>query len=100
MPVRMALIAHEPEPTRTPGGLYMIPEHCAHITTACDPELYVAVTRQARQAGRVTDGKTPSARKDSWQKMAAKLDHFGPSRIPAAAPPDSGRFKNHQRASR
>jgi hypothetical protein len=27
-----------------------------NFTTACDPELYVAVTKQARQTGRLTDG--------------------------------------------
>jgi transposase len=45
-----------------------------NFTTDCDPELYVAVTKEARQTGRLTDGKKPSTRKDSWQKMAAKLD--------------------------
>jgi transposase len=46
----------------------------ANFTTACEPELYVAVTKEARQTGRLADGKQPKTRKDSWQQMAAKLD--------------------------
>jgi transposase len=46
----------------------------ANFTTACEPELYVAITKEARQAGRLTDGKQPATMKPSWQHMAAKLD--------------------------
>jgi hypothetical protein len=65
----------------------------ANFTTACDPELSTlrSPDKPARPAGSPT--AKPSARKDFWQKMAAKLDHFGPSRVPAAAPPDSGRYE-------
>jgi transposase len=45
-----------------------------NFTTACDAELYVAVTREARQTGRTRDGKQPQTRKPSWQQMAARLD--------------------------
>jgi hypothetical protein len=50
----------------------------ANFTTGCGPELHVAVTKQARQAGRLTGGKKPSTGNGSWQKMAARLDHFRP----------------------
>jgi transposase len=46
----------------------------ANFTTACEPELYVAITREARQTGRLDDGKKPATRMPSWQQMAAKLD--------------------------
>jgi hypothetical protein len=68
----------------------------AHFTAGCGPELYVAVTKQARQAGRPTAGKKPATRKDPWQKLAAKLDHSGPSRVPAAAPPGLSRYGKHK----
>jgi transposase len=45
-----------------------------NFTTPCQPSLYVAVTKEARQTGRLADGKKPKTRKDSWQQMAAKLD--------------------------
>jgi transposase len=45
----------------------------ANFTTACEPDLYVAVTKEARQTGRLADGKHPATLKDSWQQMAAKL---------------------------
>ena len=45
-----------------------------NFTTACEPELYVAITKEARQTGRLADGKAPATMKDSWQQMAAKLD--------------------------
>jgi hypothetical protein len=70
----------------------------ASFSTACDPEL--STSRSPDKPGRLTDGKTPSTRKHLLAKMAARLDHFGPSRVPAAAPPDSGRFKKHKGASR
>jgi hypothetical protein len=50
----------------------------ASITTACDPELYVAVTKQARQTGRVTDGKTPSTRKHLLAKDGRQARSFRP----------------------
>lgn len=46
----------------------------ANFTAACQGELYVAVTREARQTGRLRDGRKPATRKDSWQQMARKLD--------------------------
>jgi transposase len=45
-----------------------------NFTTACEPQLYVAVTREARQTGRLRDGKQPETMKPSWQQMAARLD--------------------------
>jgi len=46
----------------------------ANFTADCEPELYVAVTREARQAGRSQDGSNPAAMLPSWQQMAARLD--------------------------
>jgi transposase len=46
----------------------------ANFTTPCEPDLYVAITKEARQAGRLPDGKKPKTMKPSWQHMAAKLD--------------------------
>jgi Transposase DDE domain len=46
----------------------------ANFTTASEAELYVAVTKEARQTGRLRDGKKPKTSKDSWQQMAARLD--------------------------
>jgi transposase len=45
-----------------------------NFTTACQPDLYVAITKEARQTGRLADGKKPKTMKDSWQQMAARLD--------------------------
>jgi transposase len=45
-----------------------------NFTTACEPDLYVAITKEARQTGRLRDGKTPRTMKDSWRQMAARLD--------------------------
>jgi transposase len=45
-----------------------------NFTTACEPELYVAITKEARQTGRLRDGCKPATMKDSWQQMAARLD--------------------------
>ena len=45
----------------------------ANFTAACEGDLHVAVTREARQTGRLKDGKQPKTMKDSWQQMAAKL---------------------------
>jgi transposase len=45
-----------------------------NFTTGCEPELYVAITKEARQTGRLRDGQTPATMKESWQQMAARLD--------------------------
>lgn len=45
----------------------------ANFTAPCGTELYVAVTREARQTGQSARGRDPAA-KQSWQDMAAKLD--------------------------
>jgi transposase len=45
-----------------------------NFTTSCEPELYVAVTKEARQTGRLRDGRKPATMKQSWQQMAARLD--------------------------
>jgi transposase len=45
----------------------------ANFTAACEADLYVAVTKEARQTGRQAGGKQPATRKPSWQQMAAKL---------------------------
>jgi transposase len=49
----------------------------SNFTTACEPELYVAVAREGRQTGRLRDGKQPATMKQSWQQMAARLDTPG-----------------------
>ncbi len=45
-----------------------------NFTTECEPELYVAITKEARQTGRLRDGHKPATMKGSWQQMAARLD--------------------------
>ena len=45
----------------------------ANFTAPCQAELYVAVTREARQTGKTAAGRSP-ATLQSWQDMAAKLD--------------------------
>jgi transposase len=45
-----------------------------NFTTPAEAELYVAVTKEARQTGRLRDGHKPATMKESWQQMAAKLD--------------------------
>jgi hypothetical protein len=45
-----------------------------NFTAGCEADLYVAVTKEARQTGRLRDGRKPATMKDSWQQMAAKLD--------------------------
>jgi len=45
-----------------------------NFTASCEAELYVAVAKEARQTGRLRDGKKPQAMKQSWQRMAARLD--------------------------
>ncbi len=44
-----------------------------NFTTGCEAELYAAITKEARQTGRLADGKKPKTMKDSWQQMAARL---------------------------
>lgn len=46
----------------------------ANFTLAIPAELYVAVTREARQTGRSADGRAPAAMLPSWQDMTARLD--------------------------
>jgi len=45
----------------------------ANFTAPCEGDLHVAVTREARQTGRLKDGKKRETMKDSWRQMAAKL---------------------------
>jgi hypothetical protein len=45
-----------------------------NFTTSCQPTLYVAVTKEARQTGRLRDGKKPETMKRSRQQMAARLN--------------------------
>jgi transposase len=45
-----------------------------NFTTASEADLYVAVTREARQTGRTRDGNQPETMKQSWRQMAARLD--------------------------
>jgi len=45
-----------------------------NFTADCPAELYVAVTKEARQTGRLRDGKTAPARQPGWQAMTARLD--------------------------
>ncbi len=45
----------------------------ANFTAPCQAELYVAVTRESRQAGKSAAGQDPAAIQ-SWQQMAARLE--------------------------
>jgi transposase len=45
----------------------------ANFTAPVPETLYVAVTREARQAGRSADGRDPEAMLPSWQDMKARL---------------------------
>jgi len=45
----------------------------ANFTAPIPETLYVAVTREARQAGRSHDGRAPEAMLPSWQDMTARL---------------------------
>jgi transposase len=45
-----------------------------NFTAASEADLYVAITREARQTGRLRDGRQPQTMKESWQQMAARLD--------------------------
>lgn len=44
-----------------------------NFTAPCEAELYVAVTREARQTGRLRDGSTPASSLPGWQAMTARL---------------------------
>jgi hypothetical protein len=46
----------------------------ANFTASCQAGLYVALTRESRQAGRSTRGYAPAAMMPSWEQMAARLD--------------------------
>lgn len=46
----------------------------ANFTAGVPGQLYVAVTREARQTGRSRDGRAPKAMLPSWQEMTARLD--------------------------
>jgi transposase len=46
----------------------------ANFTTECEPDLYVAITKEARQTGRLRGARKPATMKDSWQQMADRLD--------------------------
>jgi transposase len=45
-----------------------------NFTTACEAELYVAVTREARQTGRLRDGRKQGSGYPGRQAMTARLD--------------------------
>jgi transposase len=45
----------------------------ANFTAPCEGDLHVAVTREARQTGRLKDGKQRKTMKPSWQHMTSKL---------------------------
>jgi transposase len=45
----------------------------ANFTAPCEAGLYVSVTKEARQTGRLRDGKHPATSKASRARMAAKL---------------------------
>jgi transposase len=45
----------------------------ANFTAPCEGDLHVAITREARQTGRLQDGWQRTTTKPSWQQMAAKL---------------------------
>ena len=45
----------------------------ANFTAAAEAELYVALAREAVQAGRASDGRQPETMLPSWQEMAARL---------------------------
>ena len=45
----------------------------ANFTLGIPEQLYIAVTREARQTGRSPDGRAPQAMLPSWQEMAARL---------------------------
>ena len=45
-----------------------------NFTAPCDAELYVAITRESVQAGKLAGGATPPSGQPGWQAMAARLD--------------------------
>jgi hypothetical protein len=45
-----------------------------NFTAPCGAELYIAVTRESVQAGKLRDGKAPPSAQPGWQAMAARLD--------------------------
>jgi transposase len=45
-----------------------------NFTAPCEAELYVAITREARQTGRLRDGRAPASSQPGWQAMTARLD--------------------------
>jgi Transposase DDE domain len=45
-----------------------------NFTAPCEAELHVAITREARQTGRLRDGKAPASSLPGWQAMIARLD--------------------------
>jgi transposase len=45
-----------------------------NFTAPCEAELYVAVTREARQTGRQPGGRAPASSLPGWQAMTARLD--------------------------
>jgi transposase len=46
----------------------------ANFTALCEAELYVAITKEARQTGRLRDGPPPASSLPGWQAMTARLD--------------------------
>jgi transposase len=48
-----------------------------NFTAPCAADLYVAVTRESRQAGQLRDAAAPLPGQPGWQAMAAKLDTPG-----------------------
>lgn len=44
-----------------------------NFTAACEAQLYVAATREARQTGRLRDGQAPASSLPGWQAMTARL---------------------------
>jgi Transposase DDE domain len=48
-----------------------------NFTAPCEAELYVAITREARQTGRLRDGPPPASTLPGWQAMTARLDTPG-----------------------
>ena len=45
-----------------------------NFTAPCQADLYVAVTRESVQAGKLAGGPAPLPARPGWQAMAAKLD--------------------------
>jgi transposase len=45
-----------------------------NFTAPCEAQLYVAITREARQTGRLRDGRAPASSLPGWQAMTARLD--------------------------